>query len=96
MKDITHLYFGKAAAESEVSSNPGRFLDTYLDRWDLCSVIESHEKFLVLGPKGTGKSAAAYFVQLMWKKTLTRLTLTNSIELKARCSSSIRSSSLKS
>jgi hypothetical protein len=66
--DVTRMYFGKAAAEREVSSNPERFLQTYLDRWNLIREIADHEKFLVLGPKGAGKSAAAYFVDLSWKR----------------------------
>lgn len=62
------LYFGKAAAENEVAENPDRFLDTYLDKWSLLSSLETHSRFLVLGPKGTGKSAAAHFVRLSWER----------------------------
>ncbi|MEV0624734.1 P-loop ATPase, Sll1717 family [Nonomuraea wenchangensis] len=68
--DITRLYFGRSAAEREVGSNPERFLQTYLDHWNLASEITDHEKFLILGPKGAGKSAAAYFVELSWKRRL--------------------------
>jgi hypothetical protein len=68
MVDITHLYFGKASAEKDVLSNPERFLETYLDRWDLPQQVLDHEKFLILGPKGSGKSAAAHYVALRWKK----------------------------
>ncbi|WP_416979337.1 P-loop ATPase, Sll1717 family [Streptomyces sp. T028] len=66
--DITRLYFGKAAAESEVPTNPDRFWRTYLDRWNLSELVLEHEKFLILGPKGSGKSAAAYYVELDWKR----------------------------
>lgn len=67
--DITKLYFGKAAAENEVASNPDRFLKTYLDRWNLPQEVAHHEKFLILGPKGSGKSAAAHHVALKWEQS---------------------------
>lgn len=70
--DITRLYFGKAAAEAEAPSNPDRFLRTYLDRWNLSEEVLNHEKFLILGPKGSGKSAAAYYVKYDWEKTFGR------------------------
>lgn len=60
------LYFGQAAAENEVAANPVRFLATYLDKWNLLDEIDSHRRFLILGPKGTGKSAAAHYVRLSW------------------------------
>jgi hypothetical protein len=72
MSDFTELYFGKAAAENEVASNPSRFMRTYLDRWDLPRRFENHERFLLLGPKGSGKSAAARYVDLKWKAKLGR------------------------
>ncbi|MET2715720.1 hypothetical protein ABXV03_08265 [Streptomyces harbinensis] len=68
MEELTRLYFGKAAAEREVALNPDRFLETYLDRWNLSDQVLEHEKFLILGPKGSGKSAAAHYVALSWKK----------------------------
>jgi hypothetical protein len=55
--DFTHMYFGKASAEREIASDRDRFLRTYLDRWNLPQQIRDHDKFLVLGPKGSGKSA---------------------------------------
>lgn len=61
-------YFGLAAAENEVADNPERFLATYLDKWSLLTAVEEHKRFLVLGPKGTGKSAAAHYVRLAWKR----------------------------
>ncbi|WP_139122884.1 P-loop ATPase, Sll1717 family [Cellulosimicrobium cellulans] len=61
-------YFGLAAAENEVAEDAERFLATYLDKWSLLSAVEQHKRFLVLGPKGTGKSAAAHYVRLAWKK----------------------------
>lgn len=67
---LGHLYFGMAAAENEVAEDPERFLRTYLDRWDIMNEVERHRRFLVLGPKGTGKSAAAHYVRLAWEKSL--------------------------
>lgn len=68
--DFTRLYFGKAAAEREVATDRARFLRTYLDRWDLPRQVSTHEKFLILGPKGSGKSAASFFVEGEWRQTL--------------------------
>jgi hypothetical protein len=62
------FYFGLAAAENEVAENPDRFLATYRDKWSLLSAVEEHKRFLILGPKGTGKSAAAHYVRLEWKR----------------------------
>jgi hypothetical protein len=66
--DIRSLYFGKASAENEVATDPDRFLLTYLDRWNVPDQIDTQGKFLVLGPKGSGKSAAANYVGLTWSK----------------------------
>jgi len=43
---------------------------TYLDRWGLPDAVAKHERFLILGPKGTGKSAAAWYVALEWERRL--------------------------
>jgi hypothetical protein len=64
------LYFGLAAAENEVAKNPERFRRTYFDRWGLADKVANHERFLVLGPKGSGKSAAAKYVGLKWQHEL--------------------------
>ena len=64
------LYFGKAAAENEVAQDQDRFMRTYFDRWGLPDAVAKHERFLILGPKGTGKSAAAWYVALQWERSL--------------------------
>jgi len=64
------LYFGRAAAENEVHEDPERFLASYLDRYNLPQRVENHELFLLLGPKGSGKSASAWFVALTWERSL--------------------------
>ncbi|NHO83144.1 P-loop ATPase, Sll1717 family [Micromonospora sp. CMU55-4] len=68
MLDITRLYFGRASAERDVLHDPDRFVNTYLDRWNLPGRVLDHETFLILGPKGSGKSAAAQYVALKWKR----------------------------
>ncbi|MGH9031070.1 MAG: P-loop ATPase, Sll1717 family, partial [Acidimicrobiia bacterium] len=65
---LSDLYFGRAAAENEVASDADRFVETYFDQWDLLSTFEGHNRFLILGPKGSGKSAAAHYIQLQWKR----------------------------
>jgi hypothetical protein len=70
MQDLAHIYFGMAAAENEVAEDRARFLRTYYDRWDLLPDFEQHRKFLLLGPKGAGKSAAARFIDLKWQDQL--------------------------
>ena len=69
-KDFSSLYFGKASAENEVQEDAERFLRTHLDRYSLPSRVEAHEIFLLLGPKGSGKSASAWFVALTWMAEL--------------------------
>ncbi|MFI6227183.1 P-loop ATPase, Sll1717 family [Micromonospora echinospora] len=70
MLDITRLYFGRASAERDVLHDPDRFVDTYLDRWNLPDRVLDQETFLILGPKGSGKSAAAHYVALRWKREI--------------------------
>ncbi|MFG1818373.1 P-loop ATPase, Sll1717 family [Kribbella sp. NPDC049174] len=62
------LYFGLASAEAEVARNPERFLRTYYDRWNLAASIQSQEFFLVIGPKGSGKSAVSEYIRLSLRK----------------------------
>ncbi|WP_426724914.1 P-loop ATPase, Sll1717 family [Curtobacterium flaccumfaciens] len=69
-RDFQTLYFGRASAENEVHEDEDRFLRTYLDRYSLPARVASHEIFLLLGPKGSGKSASAWFVALTWKQEL--------------------------
>jgi hypothetical protein len=70
MTSLSSFYFGKAAAENEVADDPGRFFRTYYDHWGLLDKFENHDKFLVLGPKGAGKSAASRYLELSWKNKL--------------------------
>lgn len=64
------LYFGMAAAEAEVARDADRFRETYFDPWNLATEIEQARRFLILGPKGAGKSAVARYLELRWRATL--------------------------
>lgn len=58
------LYFGLASAEAESAANADRFRRTYYDRWNLSASLHSQNHFLVVGPKGSGKSAVSEFIRL--------------------------------
>ena len=70
MKRFQSIYFGMAAAENEVADDPARFVRTYYDPWNISSEINTSRRFLILGPKGTGKSAAALYVELQLRQQL--------------------------
>lgn len=61
---FNELYFGKAAAETEVERNPERFFQTYFDYWNVARKVRERDFFLVLGPKGSGKSAVGAYARL--------------------------------
>jgi hypothetical protein len=58
------LYFGLASAEAEAAAQPERFLQTYYDRWNLVGAFDAKQYFLVVGPKGSGKTAVNEFTRL--------------------------------
>jgi energy-coupling factor transporter ATP-binding protein EcfA2 len=62
------LYFGHASAEAEVARDQDLFLRTYYDRWNLAASIQRQEFFLVIGPKGSGKSAVSEYLRLSLSK----------------------------
>lgn len=68
--DFRALYFGEAAAEKEVAQAPQRFTETYLDLWNIGTKVLRERRFLLLGPKGSGKSAASAFLRLSWENEL--------------------------
>ena len=64
-KDKTALYFGAPEAEAESLPNSRVFLsDVYEDHHDLHTELAS-EKFIVVGRKGSGKSAFAEYTYLL-------------------------------
>jgi hypothetical protein len=59
-----------AAAENEVANDPDRFVRTYFDPWDISQRVNEERRFLILGPKGSGKSAAARYIDLRLRQEL--------------------------
>ena len=57
------LYFGMASAEHETAYDPERFIRTFYDRWGIKSNLDSPSYFLIVGPKGVGKSAISEFTK---------------------------------
>lgn len=60
---FSELYFGYADAKTEASKRPESFVRSYIDHHDLLRAVMDERRFLVLGPKGTGKSALAWYLQ---------------------------------
>lgn len=56
---LKELNFGKAEAEAELTNRNGYLLEVFDDFIDAIKKIESEDCFLVVGRKGTGKSAIA-------------------------------------
>jgi hypothetical protein len=63
--DIRNVVFGLAAAEQERFSKPELLLDGFLDAYGLVAAVRQGTKFLILGPKGSGKSAIASRIELL-------------------------------
>lgn len=62
--DFSTLYFGEASAEREVAKDSERFKRTYLDLWNVRTKLERNDFFLILGPKGSGKTAVGEYCRL--------------------------------
>jgi hypothetical protein len=58
------LYFGMADSRNEAAENPAEFVRSYVDLNGAVQSVTFGSKFLVLGPKGTGKSALAWYLAL--------------------------------
>ncbi|WP_373308200.1 P-loop ATPase, Sll1717 family [Cellulomonas oligotrophica] len=58
------LYFGQASAETEVAQDPSRFLKNYYDRWNIANRLGRKDFFLLVGPKGAGKTATSEYIRL--------------------------------
>lgn len=65
MPDVpyTNLYFGMSDSKNEVNEDPENFVRSFVDLGNATGALLSGGKFLVLGPKGTGKSALAWYLQ---------------------------------
>ncbi|THG29989.1 P-loop ATPase, Sll1717 family [Naasia lichenicola] len=56
------LYFGKSDSKNELSGDRDDFVRSFIDLNRITDQVIAGEKTLVLGPKGTGKSALAWFL----------------------------------
>jgi hypothetical protein len=61
------LYFGMADSRNEAAENPDEFVKSYVDLNAAVRGVTAGSKFLVMGPKGTGKSALAWYLALTEK-----------------------------
>jgi hypothetical protein len=62
------LYFGMSDSRNEASANKNEFVRSYVDIRGIREAVLDGEKFLALGPKGTGKSALAWYLKLTESK----------------------------
>ena len=62
------IEFGMAAAEKEKSSSPHLLIEGFLDAYGYIEEILEGNKFLILGPKGSGKSAIGSKLELLSKE----------------------------
>lgn len=67
MKGFRDINFGMAAAETEKSQYPNLLIEGFLDAYGFIDSILNHNKYLVLGPKGSGKTAIASKLELLAK-----------------------------
>lgn len=59
----TDLYFGLSDSRNEANEDRAAFVRTYVDLDNATESVVAGRKFLVLGPKGTGKSALAWYLE---------------------------------
>lgn len=61
--DFTDLYFGKSDPMHEVMASSGDFIRSYVDLDGAVGQVISGDRTLILGPKGTGKSALGVYIE---------------------------------
>lgn len=61
---FTDLYFGMADAKNEATEHPDEFIRSFVDHQGAVEALRQRRKFLLLGPKGAGKSAVAWYLEL--------------------------------
>lgn len=61
---FSEIEFGMAAAEKERSNKPYLLIDGFLDAYGYVNKVLNGDKFLILGPKGSGKSAIGSKLEL--------------------------------
>jgi len=57
------LYFGKSDSKNEIAGDRDDFIRSFVDLNRITEEVIAGEKTLVLGPKGTGKSALAWYLE---------------------------------
>lgn len=65
MKNFQDINFGYASAQQEGTRSPTLLIDGYLDLHDICKTAIDGSEFLILGYKGSGKSAVAERLRLL-------------------------------
>lgn len=64
-QDFFKINFGYASAQQEGSRSPDLLIAGYLDLHDICQTAISGSEFLILGYKGSGKSAVSERLRLL-------------------------------
>lgn len=59
----TELYFGMTDSRNEANEDRDAFVKSYVDLYGASQAVIHGKKFMVFGPKGTGKSALAWYLQ---------------------------------
>jgi len=59
----TELYFGMTDSRNEANEDRDAFVRSYVDLYGASQAVIDGKKFMVFGPKGTGKSALAWYLQ---------------------------------
>lgn len=57
------LYFGKSDPSHEISANRADFIRSYVDLNGAVEQVAQGQRTLILGPKGTGKSALGLYIE---------------------------------
>ncbi|MCM3846357.1 hypothetical protein ND486_09160 [Pseudonocardia sp. DR1-2] len=64
LREFSRLYFGEASAEAEGEKRPELLVRGYYDLADTSERVESRDAFLLIGPKGAGKSSYVEYRRL--------------------------------
>jgi hypothetical protein len=61
--EYVELYFGRSDSRTELTERHDEFIRSYVDLQNATASVLYGREFLVLGPKGTGKSALAWYIK---------------------------------
>ncbi|WP_128502454.1 P-loop ATPase, Sll1717 family [Streptomyces inhibens] len=67
---FSKLEFGEVSAEVEAEKRPDLLVDSFVDRWNVEQKVASGDAFLLIGPKGSGKSTVVQYLRLKAERTL--------------------------